>query len=82
MTDDTTKYRHHRGGLAESMATVRDVTSRENIRAAVLECPFYPDFAVADIDVRPYGFDKRIGWDTHVVTVRGAVVGFTDGPLV
>lgn len=33
------------------------------------------------IGVSPYVFDARTGWDTHIVTVKGAAVGFTDGPL-
>ena len=31
--------------------------------------------------VEPYGFDDRIGWDTHIVLVKGQAWGFTDGPL-
>ena len=33
------------------------------------------------IVVKPYAIDDRIGWHTHLVTVGGTAVGFTDGPL-
>jgi len=26
-----------------------------------------------DVRVSPYGFDARIGWDTHIVTVRNRI---------
>lgn len=38
-------------------------------------------YPVGAISVKPYGFDSRIGWDTHMVTIDGNAVGFTDGPL-
>jgi hypothetical protein len=34
------------------------------------------------VSVKPYVFDKRINWDTHIVEIQGlGVYGFTDGPL-
>jgi hypothetical protein len=79
------KFREHRGGLSESMATVIDVADRRALVAYVarqLE-PFY--FTPAEVDaglaVEPYMYDSRIGWDTHIVTLkRYGVLGFTDGP--
>lgn len=36
----------------------------------------------AHIDVSPYVFDDRNGWDTYIVTVEGyGVLGYTDGPV-
>ena len=32
------------------------------------------------IEVKPYCYDERIGWTTHIVTIDGQAVGFTDGP--
>ena len=37
----------------------------------------WPDGVVL---VEPYTFDARIGWKTHIVTIDGNAVGFTDGP--
>jgi hypothetical protein len=34
-----------------------------------------------EIEVKPYTYDERIGWDTYIVTVDGAAVGFTDGAI-
>lgn len=45
----------------------------------------YKGFIPADvitasrIKIEPYGFDERIGWDTHIVTVEGiGPLGFID----
>lgn len=79
------KFREHRGGLSESMATTIDVADRAALVAYVarqLE-PFHftPAEIEAGLAVEPYGYDKRIDWDTHIVTLkRYGVLGFTDGP--
>lgn len=71
------KYRQHKGGLSESMATVRDIAATRQAMFDALGLD-----ATASLDVKPYGYDSRIGWDTHIVTVEGyGVVGFTDGPV-
>jgi hypothetical protein len=36
---------------------------------------------VETTEVKPYWYDERIKWDTHVVLVKGSVWGFTDGPM-
>jgi len=36
---------------------------------------------VENTKIEPYCFDERIGWDTHIVLVRGQAWGFTNGPL-
>lgn len=75
------KYRPHRGMLAESMAETREFPSRaalvEHIRQELA------DFSVPVLDehlhIKPYGYDERIDWDTHIVTLDGyGVLGFTD----
>lgn len=82
------KFREHRGGLAESMATVVEVADRAALVAHVkgLLTPFaFGGDIGAGLDVRPYDplrLDERIGWYTHIVTLEGyGVLGFTDGPL-
>lgn len=83
-------YRDHRGGLAESMATVVPLRSDRPLWAHVgKSTPFPLNPAVHDIVIEPYGFDTRIGWDTHVVMLKSSkpndpfvcVLGFTNGPL-
>ena len=39
-------------------------------------------FKKKQIHVKPYGYDDRINWDTHIVTIdEYGVFGFTDGPI-
>lgn len=77
----TILYRQHRGSLADSMETVQPVESVDDIRKIEDDLrEFGYDLSV--IEVKPYGFDARIGWDTHIVTVPGyGPLGFTSGPL-
>lgn len=78
---ETILYRKHRGWLADSMETAQPVESVDDIRKiedGLRE--FGYDLSV--IDVKPYCYDDRIGWDTYIVTVPGhGVIGFTSGPL-
>lgn len=70
------KYREHRGGLADSMKTVREIQPSLDALAVILKVP------PSSITVEKYGgYDKRIGWDTHIVCVEGRPIGFTDGPV-
>jgi hypothetical protein len=68
------KYREHRGGYKDSMATVLEIQPTINALAVILKVP---PLAVV---VKPLCFDSRNGWDTHMVAVEGCAVGFTDGP--
>ena len=69
-------YRDHRGSLDESMKTVQQMGSLQELKDHL--SPFFGDGGVV---VKPYAEDKRIGWDTHIVTHNGRGVGFTDGPV-
>lgn len=76
------KYREHRGGLSESMETVREIASTRE--AIALEAGLMLGRLVTPDEVRvsPYGYDARIMWDTHIVEIDGfGPIGFTDGPL-
>jgi hypothetical protein len=76
-----TKFRSHRGTLADSMATVIEIGSRHDIAAIVAKDARLP-ISANEVQVKPYGYDSRIGWDTHIVTIPGwGVAGFTDGPV-
>lgn len=83
------KIRAHRGGLAESMATVAEIEPTSQAVADHITASWSrflngetitPDM----VTVEKYGVDSidtRIGWDTYIVTVGGRVFGMTDGPL-
>jgi hypothetical protein len=79
------KLREHRGSLEDSMATVIDIPATKTAlvkEIATKLSKFYVDVVPEDVAVEPYAFDARIGWDSHIVTVKGnGVYGFTDGPL-
>lgn len=80
-----TLFREHRGSLHSSITTVRDVADYAYLVQLLADAmrPYgfevHPDM----VEVKPYGRDDRIGWDTHVVQIAGyGVAGFTNGPIV
>lgn len=78
------KVREHRGGLDESMATVREVADRADLLEVIRGtlAPFGVDVKAGQLKVEPYCFDRRIGWDTYLITVEGyGVWGMADGPI-
>lgn len=77
-----TKFRFHRGSLADSMVTCIEVGSLYELREHIEEADSWP--ATEDslpLHVEPYGRDYRTKWDTYIVKYDGQVIGFTDGPL-
>ena len=71
------KIRIHRGGFAESMATVQEIEPNCYAVAHYLR-----QYGIADGDTAfsAYGgIDSRNGWDTHLVSVAGFPVAFTNG---
>jgi hypothetical protein len=77
------RFREHRGSLADSMKTVVEVADHESllehIRRLAQPWPTFPPVTVETVHIRPYGWDERIQWDTHIVTLDGyGVLGFTD----
>jgi hypothetical protein len=76
------KIREHRGLLDEAMSTCKEIepTMESVIDQVLSSLPCFLHIKPEDIHVEPYGYDKRIGWDTHVVVVDGyGVYGFIDG---
>jgi hypothetical protein len=57
------------------MATVVEIEPTLAALALILKLP------PSAITVRPYRYDQRIAWDTHIVCIEGRACGFTDGPL-
>lgn len=77
-----TRFRWHRGSLADSMTTVVEVTALSELTALIQAD--WPE--VTHLSVKPYAYDARTGWDTYLVEAVfsdgcTAVAGMTDGPL-
>lgn len=72
------KFRPQRGGLAEAMKEVVEVSGMDGLKAHLRSIGYLSEGGV--VRVEPYTYDARIGWDTHLVTIDGNAVGFTDGP--
>ncbi len=77
------KFRPQRGGLAEAMREVVELDNLEQLKHHIrnmyhLGCG--SKLGVVKVEKYGSGIDERIGWDTHLVTLDGSPVGFTDGP--
>ena len=83
------KIREHRGGLSESMDTVLEIDPTIDAIVGVVNDalkPFNFEVTADIIKIEKYGngngIDECIGWDTHIVTIKGyGVFGFTDSPI-
>ena len=81
------KYRDHRGSLSDSMETVQEVSTIEEIKQHLNK--FYNQFgkSVVEIKFEHVGMDDRINWDTYYVLKRldketdFTVAGMSDGVL-
>jgi hypothetical protein len=71
-----TKFRYHRGTLADSMATVIEVESFEELEALL-----HKTYNFTLMSVLPYVYDHRTQWHTYGVILDGDCVGMTNGPL-
>lgn len=80
------KIREHRSGFDESMATVQNIIPMRSFLAGYIHGKWFKNIkeriSPEDVTIEPYGYDKRNGWDTYIVSVKGlGVFGFTDGPV-
>ena len=66
-------YRDHRGSLTDSMQTVKEMASFSELKAHVENI-----HGRGEIEIKDYCYDKRIQWQTHIVTINGYAVGFTN----
>jgi hypothetical protein len=66
-------YRPHRGGLDESMSEV-ETLDMESLTGKLVAL-----FGPGDVEIKPYHYDARTDWNTHIVLWDGKAVGFTDG---
>ena len=75
-------FRPHRSYLEEAMAEVVEVENLEDlIKHLNVKYKFNTRIEIENIAIKPYGYDDRIKWNTHIVTDKGNVIGFTSGPL-
>lgn len=79
-------FRHHRGTLAESMKTVVVVNSVEDLKKEILKEDELFNALCETIKIEFYGYDERIGWNTHIVSIvdqngKAHPVGWTSGDL-
>lgn len=64
------------------METVVTVESRQDLETHCRRLLEPYGVPVNELTIKPYCYDERIDWDTHMVSVAGyGVIGFTDGPL-
>jgi len=79
-----TLIRNHRGGLDESLQTVREVGDRVELLEIIRKelRPFGVSLEPEALHIEPYGYDGRIDWDTYLITIDGyGVWGMSKGPL-
>ena len=80
------QFREHRRTLIDSMETVIEVKDKQElvgiIKDSLSKYGHDLDINMQTVEIKPYGFDKRINWDTHIVTLKGyGVLGFTDSMI-
>jgi len=66
-------FREHRGSLSASMQTVMTMDTFNE-----LESHIHNVYGKGEIIVKHYTYDRRIKWNTHIVTLDGNAVGFTN----
>lgn len=73
-------FRPQRGELLESLyEAVKLLPNKDDLVKVLLS--FGHDATNENVSVKYYCSDSRTKWYTHIVTVKGQGVGFTDGPL-
>lgn len=68
--------------LDESMEDCVELADGAALMAHLLKHYDYWRPTEANVTIEPYGFDERIGWDTHLVCIAGKAALFTDGPML
>jgi hypothetical protein len=68
-------FRFHRGGLEESMQTVIEIKSFEQLLITIIDGW---DINPTKVEIKPYIYDERIHWDTHFVIIH---VGESNYPV-
>ena len=75
------KIREHRGTLEDSLKTVAEIEPTLEAIAAHINKTDGSAISPDMITVEEYGYDPRVLWATHLVSVNGRAWGMTDGPI-
>jgi len=75
------KFRPHTELLADSMKQVIELEPTKEVLRKHIESHNCFVGSEKELKVESYGFDDRIDWKNHIVTIGGFPVGWTDGPL-
>lgn len=75
------QLRPHRGSFEESLKQTLFIQDADDVLAYLL-C-YYPELHARpeDLGQRYFGLDTRCGWNSWIITVRGASVLWSDGPI-
>lgn len=78
------RVREHRPTLADSMATVKEIPATKQALQELIAASRPSGMTL--IDIKPYSYDDRIDWDTHLIRVKfpdntTGIFGMSDGPL-
>ena len=65
--------------LSEAMDRVVEFNSRSELVSYLQEHYYFWSPTDENITIKPYGFDKRNGWNTHLICVDGKAALFSDG---
>ena len=64
------RYRDHKGGLAESLNTTRNVYSKMELLNYLNEQYYAWSEGITELKFEHVGMDKRIGWSTYYVLIK------------
>jgi hypothetical protein len=65
-------FRFHRGGLSESMQTVFEANTQQELVTKIEES--YKSKLIGELEFSKPIWDSRVGWNTH--TVSGVIEGY------
>jgi hypothetical protein len=75
------KFRPQRGSIEKAMKEVKEIKSLIDFYNIAKEEKFDIEKYLHEISFTYLGFDKRINWDTYLVSVNGHGIGFSDGEI-
>lgn len=78
-----TKFRFHRGSLDDSLETVIEVSSKQELldilnKSFANWCDGKIIYKLNNLHIEPYGYDERIKWHTFIVTFDSVSIYYPD----
>ena len=77
--EPTVRVREYKNTLNASLQTEVEIDRTMKSLASYAGSVLGVKVEISDIELRPLGFDKKIGWDDYIILVGGIPVGFSDG---